>query len=84
MVVAAPSPDVAGKPWGGQNDLALASFGFAWEGHMHHKISIREILLYLALLVAIALWVLCIYLLMETTKQLLDVLHYVVELAQLS
>jgi uncharacterized protein YoxC len=51
---------------------------------MHHKISIREILLYLALLVAIALWVLCIYLLMETTKQLLDVLHYVVELAQLS
>lgn len=84
MVVAAPSPDVAGKSWGGQNDLALASFGFAWEGHMHHKISIREILLYLALLVAIALWVLCIYLLMETTKQLLDVLHYVVELAQLS
>jgi hypothetical protein len=84
VVVAAPSPDVAGKSWGGQNDLALASFGFAWEGHMHHKISIREILLYLALLVAIALWVLCIYLLMETTKQLLDVLHYVVELAQLS
>jgi hypothetical protein len=75
---------VAGKSWGGQNDLALASFGFAWEGHMHHKISIREILLYLGLLLAITLWIVCIYLLMETTKQLLDVLHYIVELAQLS
>jgi hypothetical protein len=84
VVVAAPSPDVAGKSWGGQNDLALASFGFAWEGHMHHKISIREILLYLGLLLAITLWIVCIYLLMETTKQLLDVLHYIVELAQLS
>lgn len=84
MVVAAPSPDVAGKSWGGQNDLALASFGFALEGHMHHKISIREILLYLGLLIAIALWILCLILLMETTKQLLDVLHYVVDLAQLS
>lgn len=51
---------------------------------MHHKISIREILLYVGLLVAIALWILCLTLLMETTKQLLDVLHYVVELAQLS
>lgn len=51
---------------------------------MHHKISLREILTLALCLVAIALWVLCIYLLMETTKQLLDVLHYVVELAQLS
>lgn len=84
MVVAAPSPDVAGKSWGGQNDLALASFGFAWEGHMHHKISLREILLVVALLIAIACWVVVLLLLMETTKQLLDVLHYVVELAQLS
>lgn len=84
MVVAAPSPNVAGKSWGGQNDLALASFGFAWEGHMHHKISLREILMIAWSLIAVALWILCLLLLMETTKQLLDVLHYVVELAQLS
>lgn len=51
---------------------------------MHHKISLREILLLVGLLVAVACWVVCLLLLMETTKQLLDVLHYVVELAQLS
>lgn len=51
---------------------------------MHHKISLREIALVLALLLAIALWILCLILLMEVTKQLLDVLNYVVELAQLS
>lgn len=35
-------------------------------------------------LIAVAAWIVCLVLLMETTAQLLDVLHYVVELAQLS
>lgn len=37
-----------------------------------------------ALLVALFAWVMVLLLLMETTRQILDVLHYVVELAQMS
>lgn len=51
---------------------------------MHSHLSGRSILAVCTLLGLIALWIICLYLLMETTKQLLDVLHYVVELAQLS
>lgn len=49
---------------------------------MHH-FTLNQVWLLFALLLAIALWVLCLYLLMEVTRQLLEVLHYVVELAQL-
>lgn len=51
---------------------------------MHTKISLHQIWLAIALLGLVSLWILCLYLLMEVTRQLLDVLHYVVELAQLS
>lgn len=51
---------------------------------MHHHFTLHQLWLLIALLLAIALWIVCLFLLMETTRQLLDVLHYVVELAQLS
>lgn len=51
---------------------------------MHSPLTGRAVLAVCTMLGLIALWVICLYLLMETTKQLLDVLHYVVELAQLS
>lgn len=51
---------------------------------MHTPLTARAVLAVLVMLALIALWIICLVLLMETTRQLLDVLHYVVDLAQLS
>lgn len=51
---------------------------------MHQPLTARAVLAVLVMLALIALWIICLVLLMETTRQLLDVLHYVVDLAQMS
>lgn len=51
--------------------------------HLDHT-TLRHLALLLSLLAAIAVWLLALLLLLETTRQLLEVLSYIVELAQLS
>jgi hypothetical protein len=46
--------------------------------------TLRNLGLALSLLGALLVWVVALLLLLEVTQKLLDVLHYVVELAQLS
>lgn len=49
-----------------------------------HPMTKTQIAYVLTMLVLLALWVTCIVLLMEATRSVLDVLHAVIELAQLS
>lgn len=44
----------------------------------------QKIWMVMLTLLAIATWIVCILLLLEVTKQLLDTLQYIVELAQMS
>lgn len=46
--------------------------------------TMRNLGLVISLLGAIVVWCVALLLLMETTRQLLDVLHYVMEIAQMS
>jgi len=49
-----------------------------------HRPKAQTIALVAALLVGVAVWVLALLLLLEVTRQLLDTVRFIVELAQMS
>lgn len=46
--------------------------------------TIHSLMLFAFLLLGVALWIVCLFLLWLTTRQLLDTLNYIVDLAQMS
>jgi hypothetical protein len=51
---------------------------------MPHKLTLEQIWLGALLLLAVLVWVVCIFLLILVTRQLLDMLAYIMDLAQMS
>jgi hypothetical protein len=84
VVVAAPNPSWQANHGVDQNDSRVASLP-ALEITMHlDKSTLTSLGLFAVLLFGIFVWIVGILLLLEVTRQLLDTLSYVMDIAQMS